>query len=262
MFSRVAMILVFGPLVLGTSAAAEPLSGQDVWRYMCTVCHTPNGYGSPTGKNLMSEETRALTDDEMRKKIVDGNIAKGMTSFAGLAPEELDGVIAYVRFLQKKASKPRTVPSRIVGDTEEEQRALEVMRTRGEALFAGEARCTSCHSVDTEDSFVGPSLKGIAARRASKEIRDAVLHPSKGIVEGYEAKDVVLPDGTSVRARFREDTEASIELLNMGDGAWVRHEKNSLNTVRDSKRSVMPAIFSRLDDDAQVAILEYLYTLK
>lgn len=39
---------------------------------------------------------------------------------------------------------------------------------RGQELYDGEANCGTCHRVDTEDVFVGPSLKTVANRAAYK----------------------------------------------------------------------------------------------
>lgn len=39
---------------------------------------------------------------------------------------------------------------------------------RGKALFNGQANCAVCHLVDSEDWFVGPSLKSVASRAGNK----------------------------------------------------------------------------------------------
>lgn len=76
--------------------------------------------------------------------------------------------------------------------------ALSASIERGEALFStfyaqvGFA-CSTCHRVDSEDALVGPGLKGIATRAAtrvegetaSEYLHHSIIDPEAYIVEGY-----------------------------------------------------------------------------
>ncbi len=61
---------------------------------------------------------------------------------------------------------------------------------RGEKLFHGEANCGTCHLVDSEEVFVGPSLKTIANRAAYKRpgmdavtyLYNVILNPDETII--------------------------------------------------------------------------------
>ena len=61
---------------------------------------------------------------------------------------------------------------------------------RGKTLFDGEANCGTCHRIDTEELFVGPSLKTIANRAAYKRpgmdavtyLYNVILNPDQTII--------------------------------------------------------------------------------
>ncbi|MBI5667685.1 MAG: cytochrome c [Chloroflexi bacterium] len=61
---------------------------------------------------------------------------------------------------------------------------------RGRELFTGTGNCATCHLTDTEDVFVGPSLKTIANRAAYKRpgmdavtyLYNVILNPDQTII--------------------------------------------------------------------------------
>lgn len=72
----------------------------------------------------------------------------------------------------------------------------------GAALFAnvpGNAPCSSCHYVDSDQMLVGPGMLGMGARAgetvsgqdAVAYLRNSILHPNDHVVEGYPA--MVMP---------------------------------------------------------------------
>jgi cytochrome c oxidase subunit 2 len=54
----------------------------------------------------------------------------------------------------------------------------------GKALYAQNG-CASCHSIDTDATLVGPTLKGIGAKYDSKYLADAITNPDKDVPEGF-----------------------------------------------------------------------------
>ena len=54
----------------------------------------------------------------------------------------------------------------------------------GAALYAQNG-CASCHSIDTDATLVGPSLKGIGAKRDFRYLADALTNPDKDVPEGF-----------------------------------------------------------------------------
>ncbi len=54
----------------------------------------------------------------------------------------------------------------------------------GKALYAQNG-CASCHSIDSDATLVGPSLKGIGSKYDSQYLSDAVTNPDKDVPEGF-----------------------------------------------------------------------------
>jgi cytochrome c oxidase subunit 2 len=54
----------------------------------------------------------------------------------------------------------------------------------GKALYAQNG-CASCHSIDTDATLVGPTLKGIGAKYDTKYLSDAITTPDKDVPEGF-----------------------------------------------------------------------------
>jgi cytochrome c oxidase subunit 2 len=62
----------------------------------------------------------------------------------------------------------------------------EVAKSKGHELYDNNG-CAGCHSLDTDATLVGPSLKGIGAKRNDKYLKDAILTPDKDVPEGFTA---------------------------------------------------------------------------
>ncbi len=76
--------------------------------------------------------------------------------------------------------------------------AADTPEARGKALFSqpligSQAGCMTCHKVDTDDKIVGPSLKGIKERAATRVegksaeeyLKASILAPNEYVVEGF-----------------------------------------------------------------------------
>lgn len=98
-------LLVAGLFLLSAPAQAQDAAGT--YKTKCAMCHGPDGKGdNAMGKKLgardfASPEVAKQTDDEMA-----GIIAKGKNKMPGyeksLKPEQIKGLVAYIRGLAKK----------------------------------------------------------------------------------------------------------------------------------------------------------------
>ncbi len=99
-------------LLLGIAAAtvslqaADAAAGKAAYDKSCKSCHGVDGTANPAiakmlkvdMKNLQSADVQALSDDEMKKIIVDGKgKMKAMPSLSGAAAD----IVAYERSLKK-----------------------------------------------------------------------------------------------------------------------------------------------------------------
>ena len=110
-----------------------------------------------------------------------------------LSQEEVENIADYLLSL-KPGDISQLTPPVITGDTPEE---------RGEQLFVSTG-CNACHSIESEDTIVGPSLVGIADRAGTRTdlaavdyMRQSINDPGAFIVDGFTNSMVVpkLPAG-------------------------------------------------------------------
>ena len=90
-------------LSLSLSAHAQNAS-ETLFKSKCAACHGPDGTGSATGKNLgahdfTTAEVQKMTDAQLTDTITNG---KGkMPAYKSLKPEDIKGLVAYIRTLKK-----------------------------------------------------------------------------------------------------------------------------------------------------------------
>ena len=103
-------------LLVPSLAAAEPNPQIDrLWRAKCASCHGPDGKGqTEQGKKMAVGDMSsaawqgAITDDKIKAAISDGfkrdknGVKQEMEAYKSkLRPEQIDGLVAYVRGLKK-----------------------------------------------------------------------------------------------------------------------------------------------------------------
>lgn len=94
--------------------AGDVDAGKAKFQQLCAVCHGPAGAGdgaaapglNPKPRDLGSAEWQASVDDaHLKKVIVEGGPAVGlspmMTAQRGMAADDLENVVAYIRSLAK-----------------------------------------------------------------------------------------------------------------------------------------------------------------
>jgi len=75
-------------------------AGKKIFVADCTPCHGENAEGTKNRPALRSERVqRQATDGDLHWILVNGNMKKGMPSWAGLPDPQLWQVIAYVKSL-------------------------------------------------------------------------------------------------------------------------------------------------------------------
>ncbi|MGH9787390.1 MAG: c-type cytochrome [Candidatus Acidiferrales bacterium] len=112
---RAFAILAVAVLVAGifavSGSAGDATKGKVIYTRSCLKCHAADGSGQPAiakalkveMKALGSEEVQKLTDEQIKKDIVEGT--GKMQKVAGLSDQDVADVIAYVRTFAKKAAK-------------------------------------------------------------------------------------------------------------------------------------------------------------
>ncbi len=89
-------------MMLNVSAFAD--DGATLYKAKCVSCHGADGTGSAVGKKLgahdfTSADVQKMSDADLSKTITDGK--NKMPKYASLKPEEVKGLVSYIRSLKK-----------------------------------------------------------------------------------------------------------------------------------------------------------------
>jgi len=171
----------------------------------------------------------------------------------GLPQQEIWRIITYLRSVQQPAAA-------IPGD-----------RARGETLFAGASRCSSCHIVNGRGGRLGPELSRVGSARSRAYLVESIREPNRRLTQNqsfagatlkYDTVTAVTADGrTIVGVPMNEDT-FTVQLMDSSEHVHSL-EKKTLKSLTHDDRSLMPAYDERrlsntdLDD-----LLAYLQSLR
>ncbi|PCJ17120.1 MAG: hypothetical protein COA96_17985 [SAR86 cluster bacterium] len=171
-----------------TSEAIE--AGSRVYTQQCALCHGPQG-DLIDGINLRLGQFRNVqSDDDIRMVVSQGAAAGRMPAF-DLRPEELSGVVAYIR----AGFDPEGVAVKI-GDP-----------LRGKSLFEGKGECADCHRVNGVGPRTAPDLSSIGAIRTPASLQRNIVDPASALLPINRAVRIVTRnEETIVGRRLNEDT--------------------------------------------------------
>ncbi|MGA6985416.1 MAG: cytochrome c [Terriglobales bacterium] len=91
-------------VVLGLSLCAHAQSAADLFKSKCAGCHGADGTGSAMGKKMgahdfTTADVQGMSDTQLTDIITNGK--NKMPKYASLKPEDIKGLVAYIRTLKK-----------------------------------------------------------------------------------------------------------------------------------------------------------------
>lgn len=248
-------LLLASLLSLAASVATAGVGeGQELYNAYCQICHGELGEGQTMGKPLTDGPANRLSDQELLDVIAEGRAGTGMVAWEGsLSEVEIFDIASYIRNLQGK-------PAISLGG-DDAGLSDDPLVVAGEQLFNGAAECATCHSYKDQGGSVGPALDGLGSRISDDALMQALMNPSATIVSGYGAKVVEQEDGTTVRGRYRNDSELAVQIQSEDGSRWVTYFKDRVKSVTDSEESLMPDTYANLGADEQQQLLAFLKSL-
>lgn len=227
--------------------------GAVLFRQECVFCHGVSARGGMRGPDLTTGVwSHGGSDADLAATISAGVPGTAMPPNK-LTEEEIWQIITYLRTLQQPAAAS-------TGDSR-----------RGEALFVGAARCSSCHIVNGRGGRLGPELTMVGSSRSRAYLIESIREPGRRLTENrlggdatqrYDTVTLVTPAGaTVVGVPINEDT-FTVQVMDMSERIQS-FDKKSLRSFRHEERSLMPAYDgNRLDDRDLDDIVAYLQTLR
>jgi cytochrome c oxidase cbb3-type subunit 3 len=223
-----------------------------LFRQECVFCHGVAARGGVRGPDLTTGSwSHGGSDADLARTISAGVPGTAMPPNQ-LTADEIWQIVNYLRTLQQPVAAT-------TGD-----------RQRGESLFFGTARCSSCHIVNGRGGLLGPELSTVGSARSRAYIVESIREPNrqltKNLVFGdislkYDTVTAITADGrTIVGVPMNEDT-FTVQLMDTSERVHSL-EKKSLKSLRHDDRSLMPSYdtnrLSNTDLDDLVAYLQSL----
>ena len=134
---------------------------------------------------------------------------------------------------------------------------------RGQRVFQTKSvQCSNCHQVGGAGGRIGPSLDDVGRRLSAREIREALLEPSKKIDPRFTAWTAVTTDGKVHSGLLQERTPGRVVLRTTKneDIAIAREELDEL--IRQTTSLMPDRLLDDLSDQQIVDLLAYLATLQ
>ena len=227
--------------------------GAVLFRQECVFCHGFGARGGVRGPDLTTGSwSHGGSDAELADTIKDGVAGTAMPP-NNLTIDEIWQIVAYLRTLEQ----PMTPTA---GDPK-----------RGEALFFGAARCSSCHIVNGRGGLLGPELSTVGSARSRAYLIESVREPGRQLTRNrafgdltlkYDAVTAVTADGrTIVGVPMNEDT-FTVQLMDTSERVHSL-DKKTLKSLRHENRSLMPAYGAdRLGNADLDDVIAYLQSLR
>jgi mono/diheme cytochrome c family protein len=101
---KVLTIATLSAVVLSLSLSAGAQDAAATFKSKCAACHGADGSGSATGKKMgahdfTAAEVQKMSDAELTDVITNGK--NKMPKYGSMKPEEIKGLVAYIRTLKK-----------------------------------------------------------------------------------------------------------------------------------------------------------------
>jgi cytochrome c oxidase cbb3-type subunit 3 len=227
--------------------------GAVLFRQECVFCHGVAARGGMRGPDLTTGSwSHGGSDPDLARTISAGVPGTAMPANQ-LTTDEIWQIVAYLRTLEQPVAATN-------GD-----------HRRGEALFFGAARCSSCHIVNGRGGLLGPELSTVGSARSRAYIVESIREPNRQLTQNrvfgesvslkYDTVTAVTADGrTIVGVPMNEDT-FTLQVMDMSERIHSL-EKKSLKSLRHEDRSLMPSYdtgrLSNADLDDLVVYLQSL----
>jgi putative heme-binding domain-containing protein len=225
-------------------SAADLENGARIYNANCFACHGQNG-DLVAGVDLRRGFFRHVsTDDELARVVLNGVPGTAMPPNR-LTPQELQGVVAYVRSL--KNSQAGAIQ---LGDPR-----------RGQLLAEGKGACLNCHQINGKGSHIAPDLSEEGMLRNPAFLQN-VLTDSKAMAQPRNRFiRAVTSDGETITGRrLNEDTD-TVQIIDSNE-RLRSISKADLREYTVQKETAMPSYRDKFTNRELSDVVAYLVSLK
>jgi putative heme-binding domain-containing protein len=133
--------------------------------------------------------------------------------------------------------------------------------TAGRSLFT-RLSCAACHTTDAEEPRKGPFLPEVTKAYSRRQLAEAILAPSKNILEGFKSQIFTTADGLTLQGFVTSETATSITLREVNANERTIAVAD-IDERRQVNQSAMPeGLASSLKVEEFASLLDYLQSIK
>ena len=252
---------VWGQVAPPATRLRNPLTGDStaitkgavLFRQECMYCHGVAARGGVRGPDLTTGSwTHGGSDADLAETIKDGVPGTAMPPH-NLTADEIWQIVAYLRTVEQPIEPTSGDPK------------------RGETLFFGAARCSTCHIVNGRGGLLGPELSRVGSARPRAYLVESVREPGRQLTRNrtfgdgalkYDTVTAVTSDGrTIVGVPMNEDT-FTVQMMDTSEHVYSL-DKKTLKSLRHENRSMMPPYGpDRLGNADLDDVIAYLQSLR
>ena len=162
----------------------------------------------------------------------------------------------------------RTVNVAQRGDTELHRVVLGITEIAGDVV-AGRAAylkagCYACHGgiKNRQTTIFGPALNGVTLRLKRTELADAIVYPSKQVVERFKASVLITNDGQALQGFITEQSADFVSITDLKNKV-TRLPRSEVDEIKVQNVSLMPSrLLSRFSDEEIKNLIAFLHSLR
>lgn len=122
--------------------------------------------------------------------------------------------------------------------------------------------CIKCHKVGNEGADIGPALTGVGSKYDRQFLVDAILYPSKQILDGYQQTILRMKDGDVLSGVVKGETDKEVTLFD-ASATKTAVPKEDIKDREHGKLSLMPeGLQLTLKPEEFADLVAYLESLK
>jgi putative heme-binding domain-containing protein len=124
----------------------------------------------------------------------------------------------------------------------------------------GENGCLTCHRIEQQGAYTGPTLNGIGARRTAGEIRRAIVTPSPTVGASNSLIRLTTADGKTLTGRILSQDDHQVQVID-ASGKVAIYLKPGLQAFTIINANPMPSYERRIMGEDLDGLVRYLSSL-
>jgi putative heme-binding domain-containing protein len=223
---------------------ADLENGARIYNANCFACHGQNG-DLVAGVDLRRGFFQHVsTDDDLAKVVLNGIPGTAMPPNR-LTPQDLQGVVAYIRSLKNSQAGPIQL-----GDP-----------NRGQVLAAGKGECLNCHQINGKGSHLAPDLSEEGVLRNPAFLQNVLTDPKTAAQPKNRSILAVTRNGETITGRrLNEDTD-TVQIMDSNE-RLRSISKAELREYTVQKETRMPSYKDKFTTGELSDVVAYLVSLK